>query len=186
MGAARCHRGIRMPGHPGHSRQRRTPASAWLATACRRSCRRTSSIPAALLARGCRSSTPRVRGLAGFLRRQEAFGPPLPLAPNALARVSVLGAVSPDLGLLHGARQDRSRAVRRGRRRVERTEPLPDLVARDRIDEALLEARRDPVPRLDAVHLQGLRFPSLAIEDEHFLGGGIEQDLSGASGSPPS
>ena len=127
-----------------------------------------------------------MRGLAGFLRRREAFGPPPPLAPNARAGVSVLGAVSPGLGLPRGERQDRSRAVRRGGRRLERTELLPDLVAHDGIDEEPLEVRRDPTPRVDAVHLQGLRFPSLAIEDEDFLGDGIEQDLSGASGSPPS
>ena len=125
--------------------------------------------------RPCRSSPPRPAGRG----RPHGLSAVSSWDPNASARVSVLGAVSPGLGPLHGERQDRSRAVRRGGRRMERTGSLPDLVARDRIDEEPLKARRDPVPRVDAVHLQGLRFPSLAIEDEEFLGDGFEQGLSG-------
>ena len=116
---------------------------------------------------------------AVFLRGQEAFEASLPVTPDALAGIAVLRAVSPGFGLLHDDRQDRRRAVRRRRCRMERAKPLLDFLARDRPDGTPLEAGQDLAAKIGPVDLQGSRLPAPAIEDEDLLGDGLEQDCAG-------
>ena len=102
----------------------------------------------------------------------------MPIAPDPLAGIAVLRAISPSLRLLHDDGQDRRRAVCRRRRGLEGVEPGLHFLMGYHSNPAPFEKGQDLPAKIHSVHLEGPRFPTTAIPSEDFGGDRLEQGFA--------
>ena len=110
-------------------------------------------------------------------RGQEPLPPAPPVAAQARARIAVLRPVAMDLGLAQDQGQDRKRAVRRGRRRMQGGKPELYVLARNVSNGTPSEPGHDLVAQVRPIDRDGPRFPVTPVAAEDFFGDHLEQGL---------
>ncbi len=103
----------------------------------------------------------------GFRRGEKAAASRCAVAPYTRAGIAVLGTKSQPFRFVEHSREHRQGAVRRSRRGVQGSEPLPDLARRDFRNRSLREERQDLIAQIAAIDRQRARLPQarLAIDD---------------------
>jgi len=84
-----------------------------------------------------------------------------------------------DLGVAQDRREYRQRAVGRGRRRVQGSEPALHVSARDISDSTAAEPRQDLIAEIRSIDRQGPRLPDARVVAKGRLGHGLEQGIVG-------
>ena len=110
----------------------------------------------------------------GLADGKEPLPPSPTVAPEARARIAVLWPMAVDLRLAQNQGQDRKRAVRRGRCRMQGGKPALHLPARDVGDGTPPEEGHDLVAEIGLIDDNRPRLPGTPMAAEDFFGDRLE------------